>query len=184
MIKHDFNYKFTKGNLSLSVTIPGYIWMYHQGKDIAVDIADQHGGDNRFQSKLHMELNSEQELIDFINKCELTESNCKHCKQPMIARAPSYYIKGDECEKCRLAAINKEMEHIQKEQALETAKIEREMYAKGHRWKVVAWVHAGGDDECIEWYFPIKPTDTKIKGLIRREGSVVTDDFSVKELKA
>jgi len=54
------------------------------------------------------------------------------------------------------------------------------MKAKGMRCRVTAWIHpADGDDDQVDWYFPVPPTTKQIRAFLRKEGSEILDDFEI-----
>jgi hypothetical protein len=54
------------------------------------------------------------------------------------------------------------------------------MKANGERFRLTAWIHPeAGDDYQADWYFTARPAPTRIRALLRNEGSIVLDDFEI-----
>jgi hypothetical protein len=57
---------------------------------------------------------------------------------------------------------------------------DRRMIARGHKFRLTAWIHPkAGDDYRADWYFTARPTARRIRAILRREGSIVLDEFKI-----
>lgn len=86
-----------------------------------------------------------------------------------------------ECEECFTKTLAKE---FGKDQDQEIAKRDRAMKRKGVKWKVVVWIHAGGDDRCEDWYLQgdEKPSDKMIQAKLKKRRSRVLTDYTIIKL--
>jgi hypothetical protein len=77
--------------------------------------------------------------------------------------------------------LNAELAKCEKAEKQRLANRYRRLKAKGMNVRVSAWIHPvdGGDDYQADWYFAAQPTPTRLRKLLREEGSSVLNDFQI-----
>lgn len=88
------------------------------------------------------------------------------------------------CEACFLAALDAKYAAARAKEQVKIEKSERELYAKGLRWTVDAWIHPkrGGDDYQVTLYFATQPVPETIEAALARTSRVLTDYSPPREL--
>lgn len=61
----------------------------------------------------------------------------------------------------------------------EIAAQDKKMKAKGFTHKAAAWIHAGGDDVQMDFYFKGHPAKSQVEGAIKKQGSRVLTDYAI-----
>lgn len=88
------------------------------------------------------------------------------------------------CESCFLADLNAEFAIA--DAAERKALAERDMKARaaGLKVRISAWIHldSGGDDYPKDWYLKDLPKPNQVRAMIRGEGSMILDDYTIIEL--
>jgi hypothetical protein len=112
-------------------------------------------------------------------------SPCPCCSKPTFDAATVQTHRGALCKICFEKALEAEW-------AVEEAAAQRKIAArdslmmrKGMVVRVDAWIHPeeGGDDYQVSWYFPAQLTKAKVRRLLRKEGSTITDDYQIIQLR-
>lgn len=57
--------------------------------------------------------------------------------------------------------------------------LDAKMRLKGFTHRLLAWVHAGGDDQQLEVFYKGKPTPAEVKTFLRRRGCAMCNDFTL-----
>jgi hypothetical protein len=113
-------------------------------------------------------------------------SKCKHCDNFAFDPTTVKTNRDGACENCFVEAIMKDYNEEMAKENAETVKKHIEMYAKGFRFVVMAWVHPqqGGDDYQIDVYFNVAPKAKDIQATLKKQRSIQTDDYSVYSIDA
>lgn len=109
---------------------------------------------------------------------------CRDCNDPAFDPLTVDTNRNGFCESCFIAKLNAKFAIA--EAAEREALAERDIKARaaGMKVRVSAWIHpeSGGDDYQMDWYLNALPTLKHIESMIRREGSMVVDDYTIIEL--
>jgi len=89
---------------------------------------------------------------------------------------------GDLTEEQRDNVIIKAIVEEEKRNVEEDRKMNKEMKAKGYRYRIDYWIHhySGGDDTLKTAFFMEKPTDEDIEELLK--DSAIKNDFKITKL--
>jgi len=105
---------------------------------------------------------------------------CCRCGTPAFDTTTVESNRDGLCEGCFMGDLQAKWAKHAEDEVREIARRDRDMKAKGMKFRVTAWVHPdAGDDFQVDWYFPVRPTATQIRALLRKEGSEILDDFEI-----
>lgn len=106
--------------------------------------------------------------------------SCKRCASPAFDPESVETNRNGLCEACFTADLQVELDRELEIERLQLIERDLRMKAKGMLCRVTAWIHpADGDDDQVDWYFPVRPTTKQIRALLRKEGSEILDDFEI-----
>lgn len=126
-------------------------------------------------------LNATRADVQRILDSGLVDKTCERCKVAFVAEPKSN--RRDKCETCWLEDFDKECKAMEEADRKALERQDRKMLAKGMAYRVSAWIHAGGDDKLVDYYYSVKPTAEEIQKSLRRARSRVVDDYTVVDLK-
>ncbi|NUM60360.1 MAG: hypothetical protein HUU56_17150 [Bdellovibrionaceae bacterium] len=169
-----------KGN-KLVVSIPVDDYWHFLENGFALRFFDTRGG--YWDVSLETPLNKikKKNIIKYIKRCEkfLDLEECCACNNKAFLRFSAY---GDKvCSKCSIKShkkLNQEIKIIEKQR--ESLRFKK-YKLKGKNYVLKAWIHPkkSGDDFLIEKAFKVKPTQTQIKALMKKEKSSVENDWTI-----
>lgn len=108
---------------------------------------------------------------------------CKRCSAVAFDASTIETNRAGLCERCFLDDLQANFDKSMEEERRLLKDRDNQMKAKGLRFRVTAWIHDDeGDDSQVDWYFPVRPKEERIRALLRKEGSEILDDFQVIEL--
>jgi hypothetical protein len=83
-----------------------------------------------------------------------------------------------------MARLLRKIEENEARREKERITRETKLFADGFRWKLTAWIHpeAGGDDYMLVQYSTHRPSDAKVKTMLKRRRSAVLDDYRIDPL--
>ncbi len=119
---------------------------------------------------------------DFDNLCTTLylDTPCKCGNNRLRSSKMISTNRGDLCEKCFIEKLDKEFAIEAEEEKKEIEAQDKKMKQKGFNYKVTAWIHGNGDDQCVEIYYKTEPTTADIKKALKQ--SVVKDDYTIRQL--
>ncbi|MCX7173905.1 MAG: hypothetical protein NT159_08260 [Proteobacteria bacterium] len=168
-----------EGGIHLSGEVSPCVWMYNSPFQIKVTLAG--GGHCHLIDKSIQFLTATTKDIEaLMSKVQIKA--CSHCGAHAFDPETVDTNRAGLCEPCFMADLNST---YQKEKAKDDRRIERlnaRYKAKGYTHRVDAWVHAGGDDKQVSFYFKAEPTKDAITRELTKLGSRVLDDYSVHAL--
>lgn len=84
-------------------------------------------------------------------------------------------------EACSLTELHAEWAQTEEAEKQELAARDAREKATGMTVRITAWIHphSGGDDYLVDWYFAEQPTPSQIRSLLREQGSMELDDFTL-----
>jgi len=87
------------------------------------------------------------------------------------------------CESCHAGDLDARWGRVDKARALQDRRLCARAWARGHRWRVQAWVHPGdADDFPLWWFSPLPVSTATVVEALTRARSMVLDDFTVHPL--
>ena len=108
---------------------------------------------------------------------------CSRCGTPAFDPKTVETNRGGLCEACFTNKLDLEFAQDQLRELYKINRRDRKMHSEGMKYRVTAWIHADeGDDDQVDWYFPVRPTPKQIRALLRKEGSEILDDFEITRL--
>jgi hypothetical protein len=108
-------------------------------------------------------------------------SPCPRCSAPAFDPATIETNRGGLCEACFLGDLKAEWAEEEEAEQRKIADRDRRMKRKGMAVRVTAWIHSadGGDDYQVDWYFRACPTPRRLRTLLLKERSAITDDYCI-----
>lgn len=117
-------------------------------------------------------------LLDLVKVCD-----CNRCQAPAFAASHERPTRDGLCEKCFMGDLRKDLDAKQAKEEAAAEKRFAKAKKAGFTHVVIAWVHpAAGDDRCVEITCRGEPTQKQIRAELKKLGSEVLDDFTVKKL--
>lgn len=117
-------------------------------------------------------------LLDLVKVCE-----CQRCNAPAFAPSNERPTRDGLCEKCFMGDLRKDLDAKQAKEEAAAEKRFAKAKKDGFTHVVIAWVHpTAGDDRCVEINCRGEPTKRQIRAELKKLGSEVLDDFTVKKL--
>ncbi len=107
---------------------------------------------------------------------------CIKCRKPAFNPDTVQTNREGKCEQCFMTELNAEFEKEREKDARRMAKNDAKYKKQGYTHRVDAWIHPGrGDDESVTYYMK-DPTDEAIRAQLRKNGSIVLDDYKIVQL--
>lgn len=182
MLSKDHTKTWQVGGSTLVATVSPCSWMYSgYGLQISVEMNDKHGGN----AVVHLKEKDFKDCDekDFDALCEKVKIiPCKTCGKPAFDPTSVSTNRDRDCESCFMVKLDAEFEKAQELEDKRQVKDDLKMFKKGYRFRIKAWVHAGGDDRVMLIYFVAKPTKAEIEKELKKAKSRVTDDWTAFEL--
>lgn len=177
-MSHPLDGKYTTQGIVLDVTVAPCSWMYdNYGSQFS------YVGDTCWGSVLAKNLPLESATKDDVQHLldtRLTKEPCKTCRTEHLFNSEGN--RKHDCEQCFIKKLNAKFEKEQAEEDAKEKQADAKMKAKGMTHKVIAWVHAGGDDYSIAIYTQGAPTATEVQKVLKRRRSKVLTDYIVSAL--
>jgi hypothetical protein len=160
----------------VKVTIDPCSWMYpHYGLQVTGFLETTHETIHPHLTRGSWENFTE---LDFENLCGTfyMDTPCA-CGNPRLRSNLAETNRGELCEICFLTKLNDEWEEATKKEKEEMELQDADMKEKGYTHKIVAWIHGGGDDKCVDVYFTGCPAKKDIEKVL--EDSIVKNDYKL-----
>lgn len=108
--------------------------------------------------------------------------SCVKCGKPAFNPDTVQTNREKKCERCFMSELNAEFEKDREKEARRIAKADAKYKKQGYTHRVDAWLHLGsGDDKPVTYYMK-DPTDEVIRAQLRKNRSIVLDDYKIVEL--
>lgn len=166
----------------LTATVSPCSWMY-SGYGLQIMVKLDGGGEAIFHAKdVAWEAASEADFDALTGRVRLIP--CARCGKPVFDPNATNTNRKGLCEGCFMGDLNKELEAALEAEQVEIERTDAEMLAKGYTHRVEACVHPEqGEDLQVAFYFQGAPSKADIRATLKKEGSVVFDDYQIIELK-
>jgi hypothetical protein len=171
---------WTKGGETFTAEVSPCSWMY-PGYGLQISVRKKNGGGSPYTVRCAETKFEFATTADFDRLCagvKVAPCTRPGCRTGTQFVDPTSNRKGW-CEPCFLAKWQAECDQIQARMAEREKKYDAKMRARGMRYKVVAWIHAGGDDKQVVIYYPAKPIDETVKAQLRKMRSRVLNDYTI-----
>ncbi|MDK9702470.1 MAG: hypothetical protein OEL20_04970 [Sulfuritalea sp.] len=162
----------------LSLEVSPCSWLY-PGYGLQVQITLHGGGGHAYihNKELHFEKATMADLERMFDQVKLVP--CKKCGKPAFDPATVDTNRAGECEECFMDRLNAELKKAQEKEDRRMRRLDATHRAQGYTHRIDAWIHGGGDDRQVSFYSKGKLTTKEVKALIRKQGSMKDDDFTI-----
>jgi hypothetical protein len=180
-------FPFTVAGLEVYGQVSPCVWMYHK-YPLQVEITN--GGSDHIGRIFNVDKTKTWEnatVEDIRALCFLHLQPCKNkgCKRMAVDHKKHETNRNGECETCFMDKLRKELSKAQEKELAADKRKDAQMYKKGCRFKVSAWVHPHtGDDYMLHLYSAHRLDAQEIRSRLAEEGSTKLDDYTQSELTA
>lgn len=108
--------------------------------------------------------------------------SCVKCGKPAFNPDTVKTNREKQCERCFMSELNAEFEKERKKQADRMVKNDAKYKKKGYTHRVDAWLHRDSGDDVQVSYYMKDPTDDVIRAQLRKDRSIVLDDYKIVQL--
>lgn len=179
MNDHPLNGEYTVHGVRVKAEVSPCSWMYkHYGFQFEYKDNEGYSQGYILRKSLAEKDATAADVQDMLDT-GLTLQACESCGVQYLFNELHNH-RGQKCKKCHETECRAELEKALEREAAVERKHDARMKKQGYTHKVNAWIHpARGDDHEVSYYFVGKPSDEKVKTLLRKEGSQILTDYEV-----